>query len=342
MNINWEPLRTIIDDHQRFVLSSHVRPDADALGSELALAEMLEALGKSVRIINPSAAPDSLNFLVSKGRIEKIGNGVSADDVRDTDVHIILDTSAWGQLSDVGKAMRHSSAVKVVIDHHVSSDDLGAIEFKETTAEATGALIFQMAEALSLPMTASIAESLFCAIATDTGWFRFPSTTSGTMRTIGRLMDLGAEPHRIYRSLYEQYSLSRIRLSGCVLSRVEVAYEGRLAYTWVEWNDFVQTGAKPVDTEELVNECLRISGTHAAFIAVEQQNRQVKVSLRSRTDLNVAQVAEQFGGGGHMKASGALLPGPISQAVSTVRAAMRAALDAEQSSSISSAGCEAQ
>ncbi len=326
-SINWQPLGEIIEANQRFVLSSHVRPDADALGSELAMAGFLEQQGKSVRIINPSAAPDSLSFLDPDGRIQKLGNGVTADDVCDTDVHMVLDTSAWGQLADVGKAMQKSSATKVVIDHHVSSDDLGAIEFKDVKAEATGSLVYQMAETLGFSISADVAKALYCAIATDTGWFRFSSTTSNTMRTAGHLIDLGAEPHLIYQLLYEQFSPARLKLAGRVLSRVNVECEGRLAYTSVEWDDFVQTGARPVDTEDLVNECLRIAGTVCVFIAVEQQNKRVKFSFRSRKNTNVAVIAEQFGGGGHKQAAGAVLPGPLADAMTKVVTAMKASLE---------------
>ncbi len=326
MTINWEPLREIIEANRRFVLSSHVRPDADALGSELALAELLENMDKTVRIVNPSAAPKNLAFLDPGARIRKLGDGVTADDVCDTDVHVILDTSSWVQLADVGKAMQKSSAKKVVIDHHVSSDDLGALEFKDTRAEATGALITRMAEALELPLSAGIAQALFCAVATDTGWFRFSSTTSDTMRLAGQLIDLGAEPHVTYRLLYEQYSQARLKLAGRVLSRINLECDGLLAYTSVEWDDFVRTKATPVDTEDLVNECLTIAGTKCAFIAVEQQNKQIKVSLRSRAEVNVAAVAERFGGGGHKQASGAVLPGPLADAIAKVVTAMKASL----------------
>ncbi|MEX0700739.1 MAG: bifunctional oligoribonuclease/PAP phosphatase NrnA [Planctomycetales bacterium] len=326
MNIDWEPLREIIASNQRFTLSSHVRPDADALGSELALARMLESQGKSVRIVNPSDAPASLAFLDSGGRVLKFGQGITAAEVQDADVHVILDTSSWSQLQSLGTAIRESPARKVVIDHHVSRDDLGAVEFKDTRSEATGALVLQMAEALGLPIDDDSATYLFCAIATDTGWFRFPSTTSGTMRAAARLIDLGAEPHAIYRALYEQRPPARLKLAGRVLSRVELACDGRLAYTWVEWNDFVETGARPVDTEDLVNECLMIAGTQVAFIAVEQIDRRIKVSLRSRTGTDVAAVAERFGGGGHKQAAGAILPGPPQSAIQTLLAALKPAL----------------
>ena len=326
MNIDWEPLREIIQHNQRFVLSSHVRPDADAVGSELALALLLERQGKSVRIVNPSALPDNLLFLDPTNRIMKIGKEITHEECLDADVHIILDTSAWVQLVDVGRVLKRTKAKRVVIDHHVSADKLGALEFKDAKAEATGALIVRLADALGFALTEEMLTPLFCAIATDTGWFRFSSTTGETMRTIGRLIDLGAKPHLIYEQLYERNSLARVLLAARVLAGIQLDAGGRLAYITVKESDFDATGAKPVDTEDLVNETLKVDGTQAAFIAIEQANKTVKVSFRSRTELNVAQIAEEFGGGGHKQAAGAILPGPLSRAVRQVLNAMKTAL----------------
>src|SRR5436190_20840283 len=125
MNINWEPLQNIIQSHQRFVISSHVRPDADAIGSEIGLARVLESLGKSVRIINMSPTPPNLYFLDPQRQVSQLGTAATPQDILDAEVHIVVDTSSWAQLSDVGKVMRESTARRVVIDHHVSADDLG-------------------------------------------------------------------------------------------------------------------------------------------------------------------------------------------------------------------------
>ena len=326
MPINWEPLRPIIANHQRFVLSSHVRPDADALGSELGMAALLEALGKEVRIVNPSSSPANLLFLDPTQRVKKFGEGMSSAEAHDTDVHMILDTSAWGQLTELGGVIKHTKAKKVLIDHHVSSDDLGALEFKDTTAEATGALIFQLFRFFDVPISKAAADALFCAIATDTGWFRFPSTTSNTYRIAGDLVDAGAQPNLLFQVLYEQTTLSRTKLAGRVLSTVKLDFDGQLAYVTVTQQDFAETGAVPADTEDLVNECLKIAGAKAAFIAIEQATKSVKVSFRSRVGLNVAAIAERFGGGGHKQAAGAILPGPVPSAIAQVLAAIKAAL----------------
>lgn len=327
---DWSELKKIVDAHQTFVLTCHVRPDADALGSELAMACLLQDLGKTVRIANPSHAPNTLEFLNQEGLVDVLGQGISADDVLSADVHMILDTSAWSQLQGVAEVFRKTEAVKVVIDHHVSWEDLGAHNFKDTSAEATGSLIFRFAKACGLPVSRQAAFYLFCAIATDTGWFRFPSVSAQTYRDIAEMIDLGVEPHLVYGELYERSTLARHHLSGRVLQRMATTENGLISWTWVAREDFHETGAKPVDTEDLVNECLRIEGTKVAFIAVEQENGQVKFSFRARIGSNVAVIAEQFGGGGHTLAAGAMVPGPLEKARQQVLEAVATTVDAQQ------------
>lgn len=316
MDVNWGELQAIIDQHDRFVISSHVRPDADALGSELAMASLLRSRGKNVRIINPGATPGHLQFLDPSGETVSIHQKPGlVQEIQSCQVHLILDTSSWAQLAEVGNVMSQSASKKVVVDHHVSSDDLSAVEFKDTSSPATGCLIYEFMEFLGYTPSKWEAECLYMAIATDTGWFRFPATTPRTMRHIAALMDAGAEPALLYQQLYEQASLSRLHLTGLAMQRANTACDGKLAYTYVSLADFASTKAHPADTENLVNECMRIKGTVAAFILVEQQNRQLKASLRSRAHFDVSPIAEIFGGGGHRQASGAMLPGPLDQAI---------------------------
>ena len=181
-----------------------------------------------------------------------------------------------------------------------------------------------------MPVSEKAAFYLFCAIATDTGWFRFPSVTSETYRDISELIDLGVKPHVVYEVLYERSSLARHHLSGRVLQRIVTTENGLISWTWVAREDFRETGAKPVDTEDLVNECLRVAGTKVAFIAVEQENGQVKFSFRARLGSNVAIIAEKFGGGGHTLAAGAMISGPLEQAKKQVLEAVTAAVDQQE------------
>ncbi|MEZ6058031.1 MAG: bifunctional oligoribonuclease/PAP phosphatase NrnA [Planctomycetaceae bacterium] len=325
--IDWQPLKELIESHQRFIITSHVRPDADAIGSERGLQAILESLGKEVRIVNPSATSPHLQFLDPDNTILKIRTDISIDDACDTEVHIVVDTSARGQLLDVCKVLDKTQAKKVVIDHHVGGDDLQALELRDTTAAAAGVLVTELAEYLGVTLDPTAASVLFAAIATDTGWFRFSNTDSRTLQTAARLIDLGVRPDLLYRELYEHSTLARLKLHGIILSRVTVAAGGRLGYTQVYLKDFAETGAHPADTEDIVNHCLTISGVRVAFILVEQQNKQVKCSFRSRSDeVDVAAIANQFGGGGHVKAAGAMLNCDMTEALSRVQSAIETVL----------------
>ena len=326
MAIDWNPLRELIAEYQQFVLTSHVRPDADAIGSEVALAEMLEAQGKTVRIINPSPINEHLEFLDPEKRVKSLGADVTVEEACQTDVHIVLDTSAWAQVVDVGRVLKQTNAIKVVIDHHQSNDQLADLEFKDTSSEATGRLIYDLAQAAGWSLSATAATALFCAIATDTGWFRFSSTSGRTLQVAGELIDLGARPDLSYRELYERFSVARVRLAGRLLERLELGCDGRLAWLVARRDDFSQIGATAADTEDVVNECFRIVGVECAFIAHEQRDGQVKVSFRSRGDVDVAVVAEQFGGGGHRQASGALFAGPFDEGLVRLIETLTAAL----------------
>lgn len=158
MNIDWAALADILQSHQRFVLTTHVRPDADALGSQLGFAGLLEHLGKRVEIINASAVPPRLVFLDPQKRCKQLGTDVTEASVLDTDVHLILDTSSWAQLAEIGKLYKKTRALKVVIDHHASADDLGARDFKDVTAEATGSMVVDFAESQKWPITPFMAQ----------------------------------------------------------------------------------------------------------------------------------------------------------------------------------------
>ncbi len=319
--MDWTILKKVIDENDSFLITSHVRPDADALGSELGLRAILLALGKKVCIVNASAPPANLSFMNPPGVILKLNDTVTKANVPKTDVIVIVDTSAWQQLGNMADVIQSSSAKRVLIDHHVSSDEMGAIDLKDVTAAATGELICEAAEAFGIEFDEDTANWLYAAIATDTGWFRFPSTTSRTMRISAALIDRGASPHYVFNLVHEQSSLSRVRLGGRVLGRTQSEADGRLVWVQVDAKDMAETGAVPSDTEGLVNQCLTVAGSEAAFIAVELQTSQIKFSLRCRYPHDVAALAEQFSGGGHKLASGATLSGPLNVAVDRMRTA---------------------
>lgn len=291
------------------------------------MAGVLEKLGKRVAIVNGHATPRNLQFLDPTGRIKALGVDVQASGIGDFDALMVLDTSAWAQLGPMGDVVRAFSGKKIILDHHVSSDDLGAEAFKNTTAEATGRLVLEAADHLGVTITPEIATPLFAALATDTGWFRFRSLAADSFRFAGRLVDAGAVPQEIYTALYERDTLARIQLIGRIIARAQTEMDGRLVHTACFREDFEATGAEPSDTEDVVNMTLAVAGTQVAVIFVEQQTGGFKISFRSRAaGVDCSQLAEQFGGGGHKAAAGAFLSEPFESAQRKILDAVRAAM----------------
>ena len=324
MAIDWREFRDVTLRGKHFLLTSHMRPDCDALGSELAMAQALRSLGKSVSIINGQATPSRLAFIDPRNEIQVCPRNGDYEWLSPFDVFFVLDTSAWGQLGPMADAMRNSSATKIVLDHHVGSDDLGARVFRDVTADATGSLVIQAADALGAKIQPEMAMQLFAAIATDTGWFRFNNVSESTYLNAARLVASGAEPSAIYKQLYEQDSLARIQLVGRILARTVLESQGKLAHTAALREDFAETGAQPSDTEDVINTTLHIAGVEAAVIFIEQTDSQsCKISFRSRGKLDCNRLANRFGGGGHTAAAGAMLPGSYETVRTAVLEAMR-------------------
>lgn len=325
MTIDWRPFTKIVQKSQSFVLTSHMRPDCDAIGSELGLALALRSLGKTVRIINGDGVPPHIGFIDPNHDVLVLGHDVNADNVK-CDVHIVVDTSAWGQLGPMADVIRDTKARKVNIDHHVSQDNLGAIVFKDVASESTGRLIVQAIAALGVALTPEMSSPLFAAMGTDTGWFRFPSVTADTFAAAAKLVATGAKPSAIFGALYEQNTLARLLLQGRILTKVKSHLGGRLLTTAITQDDLKAVGAEPTDTEDVINRLLSVAKVEAALLFLELGPQETKVSLRSRSDIDVNAVAAQFGGGGHKAASGVRYPRPLSEAEPKVIEAMIAAM----------------
>jgi phosphoesterase RecJ-like protein len=327
MTIDWAPLADLIETHDRFLVTTHVRPDGDALGSVVGMVGLLRQKGKDVRAAIVSPTPPRYDFLDPQATLfERFGSGVTAADLADREVAIILDLSAWNQLGDMAEFIRHFPGKRVVIDHHVSGDDMGAIVFKDPTAEATGMLVMRAIPAVGGTITAEVARGLLTAIAMDTGWFRHSNTRAGTLRAIAELIDAGAEIDTIYRQLFERNTLGRLKLIGETLNHMRTDSGGRVAYATISREDLVRTGAIPPDSEDLVDFTVSLRGVEVGMLFIEQLRGGAKVSFRARNGLDCARLAAQFGGGGHREAAGATLPGPMSETVERVLEAVRRAL----------------
>lgn len=322
MRLDWASLLEILRNSRRVVLTSHIRPDCDALGSELGLAGVLEAIGKDVRIVNAQATPASLRWLDPHGKLESLAEKVKPADLADRDLFIVVDTSAWAQLGAMGDVLKGVRDRVLVIDHHVSEDDLSDRWFKDTAAEATARIIYEIAQRLRVPLAADIATPIYAGLCTDTGGFRFPSVTGETFRIAARLVDAGAHPPTVYRELMEQDSLARLHLVGRTLSGATTSHDGAVITSTVRQSDIQAVKALPSDTEDLINLTLAVKGTQVAVILIEQPDGKTKVSFRSRCGVDCNALAARFGGGGHKAAAGAIIDGGFDDVYGRVAAAV--------------------
>jgi bifunctional oligoribonuclease and PAP phosphatase NrnA len=326
MPLDWAPFVELVGRHKRVLLTTHIRPDGDGLGSMLALADVLGRRGKEVQLVIASTFPPRYAFLDPAGRIERFTPPGEA--WRQAEVAVVLDTGTWNQLGDLGPFLRTLPAARVVIDHHLTQDDLGALRLVDVRAEATGRLVFDAITALGGPLTPPAASALFVALAMDTGWFRHENARAATFALAGELIQVGAQPTVLYDLLFEQNTLPRLKLMGLVLDRIQVVDGGRVAYSEIRRGDYALTGATPQDTEDLVNFTRSIAGVEVGVLFMEQPRGGVKVSFRSRERVDVARVAERFRGGGHRLASGAVVEAPLEETRARVLEAVTLALGA--------------
>jgi bifunctional oligoribonuclease and PAP phosphatase NrnA len=326
MPLDWSPLVDFLRRHERPLLMTHIRPDADGLGSQLALHDALTAIGKKPRVAIASKLLPRYGFLdPQRTVIEDFRPSAFAD----CDSVVVLDTGTWNQLGDFGKwLMPPNGLPRAVVDHHRTQDDLGGLQLVDITAEATGRLAYEIIRALDAPLSANAAHHLFMAIATDTGWFRHPNATTATFALCGELVALGARPTELYEQLFEAATLARFKLTAVALQRLTVVGGGKVAYTEIALSDYPATGAVPGDTEDLINYPRGVEGVEIALVFIEQQDGGTKVSFRSRA-ADVSKLAEQFGGGGHKLASGARVMKPLADVRNEVLAAATALLGAK-------------
>jgi phosphoesterase RecJ-like protein len=248
----------------------------------------------------------------------------------DRQVAIILDLSSWNQLGDMATFIQQFPGPRVVIDHHVSEDDLRAAVFKDSSAEATAILVMKAIAALGCSFTPEVATALVTAIAMDTGWFRHSNTRAGTFRAIADLIDSGAKVDEIYRKLFDRNTIGRIKLIGETLVGLRTDLGGKIAYATITLDNLRSTGAIPPDSEDLVDFTVSMPGVEVGMLFIEQLRGGVKVSFRARNGMDCSRLAAQFGGGGHREAAGATLPGTTAEVVSTVLHAVRRAVQNEQ------------
>ena len=299
------------------LITTHARPDGDACGCIAVMCDALTALGKNVKPLMLSEVPEWYEFLFDE-KVPLLGKDVQLEELMqgrfgEFDLIVIIDTNSYSQLPKFEEYLKQADRPVLVIDHHETADGLGDVELVEPDAAATALIVYDLLKYANWPVTQKMAEALFVAVATDTGWFQFGNTYSRVYRACAELIDAGAKPAEIYDNLYQNFSQSRFKLMAAMLNTLELHFDGRYAAQHLRREDFEKTGAAFKDTENLIDECRRIGTVEVAALFVELADGRIKCSLRSRGTVDVRTIAQKFGGGGHRMAAGVHLPGPLEE-----------------------------
>jgi len=334
-NNDLEKAVELIGKSERILITTHTKPDGDACGSVAAMCEAIAALGKNVTPLMLSPVPPWYAFLfaglarlTSGGKVPVLGEDIQLEELTAErfgrfDLIVIVDTNSAGQLPKFDEFLKQNSAPVLVIDHHETSDHLGDVEVIDRSAAAAGLIVLDLLRHAGWTLTESIAQAIFVAVATDTGWFQFSNTDSRTLRACAELIDAGAKPTQIHAAMYQNFSHARFKLMLAMLNSLELHFDGRYAVMQVTQQDFARTGAAYSDTENLINESHRIGTVRASALFIELQDGRIRCSLRSRGGPDVSQIAVKFGGGGHTMAAGTFLPGPLENAKQLIHAEMQ-------------------
>ncbi len=291
-----------IEARQRFVISSHARPDGDSIGSQLAMAYALRALGKHATVVNADAAPTPLMAFPGVPDIQ-----IAPSAEGEFDAAIIMEC---GDLSRTGVSGLDRSFV-INIDHHPGNTGYGRINWFDSSAAACGEMVFDLVEALGVPLTVEIATHIYLAILTDTGSFHYSSLSPRTFDICREALETGVDPVQVARNVYDSNNMGRLKLFGAVLNVMQVDRTGCIATLYVDHEMARAAGGTYEDTEGLVNLPLTVKEIQAVVFFKHEQGEEYRVSLRSKGDVDINAIAKEFGGGGHKNASGCSVTGAI-------------------------------
>lgn len=300
-------LLELINSSKSIVITTHVRPDGDAIGSSLALYNYLSDGGHKVNVLTPDAFPSFFNWMKGSDSIIKVDTETAKamQLLENADLIFCLDFNDPSRFGSLGNKIPSVKAKKVMIDHHLNPSDFCDLTFSYPNYSATAEILFDILTAFDAKINKPIAEALYTGIMTDTGSFRFPSTSAHTHNIVSSLIETGVEHNTIYDNVYDNYSLDRMRFVGhCLLKKLKVFPEYHTALIDVSKEELTQFNHQPGDTEGIVNEALAIKGVNMAALFTERDTT-IRISFRSKGDFSVKEIAEQhFNGGGHQNAAG--------------------------------------
>ena len=304
----FEQIGQALREGVRFAVLGHVRPDGDALGSQLALGLSLKRLGKDVRIWNEEGMLEKYSFLPNANLLTK-----PPAEPEDVDVAIALDTAIQNRLGNSLPAVR-SAKVWINIDHHPSNPGYGDLVYIDPKSPATGQILFDLIKSEKLPIDAAIAENLYVAVSTDTGSFQYPNTTARTLEIAAELVRAGVDVGRVSQLTYENYPRRRVELLRDLLGTMRFDANDRVASFSLSLETAKKLGVLPEDNEGLIDHLRAIRGVIVAVFFEELADGKVRVSMRSKNEkVNVCAICEKFGGGGHVLAAGARVRGSLAE-----------------------------
>lgn len=308
-----DSLLSALRDHDSFLISGHIRPDGDALGSTLALGLSLRAAGKKVMMVNEHPVPGNLAFLPESGLVRQAG---SVSEVEPGTLFIAVDTATRQRLGDHVIALLEQCPRSVNIDHHGSNEGYGDIPCIIPEQPATGAILYHLIREMGYPLPEAARDALYVAISTDTGSFQYKGTSAETMEMAADLIRRGVDVPHLNQKMYDEQPWRKTLLMKAVLEHLHRSEDGKVAYTCLSNEQKERIGASPEDTEGLINLLRSIEGVKAAAFFEEIENdTRIRISLRSKDPrLNVSEIASRFGGGGHPMAAGLRMKGPLCEA----------------------------
>jgi len=291
------------------LLVSHDRPDGDAVGAMVALAAAARDQGLTAHIVCESV-PRQYAFLAEGEQLVRPADAAVA--AEGADWIVILDTCVLGQLTEVQSVITSNWHKLIAIDHHRTCHDIAPLRWCDSTAAATGVMVADLLAELAWPLTEPVARAVMTAVCADTGWLRFSNTDARALGVVARCIDAGASPDALHRTLYQNDRPERLALTARMLTSLQLHAAGQVALMRLTAADFAETGATRDETENLINEAMRIGTVHVAVLLVEQDDL-VRGSLRSKPvgGVDVAAIAQQLGGGGHARAAGFRMDGTI-------------------------------
>lgn len=326
----------LVETSKKILITSHVRPDGDACGSVKSMMMALESMGKEICPLFLSSVSNWYEFLFEKP-VSILGEDVQLEELKQgtngwagIDLVVIIDTNSYVQLPVFEQWLRQykeAGGKVLVLDHHMTSDSLGDIELVNSSAAAAAEVVYDFIAYSGIKITPEMATAMFVSMASDTGWFRFGNKDGRVYRRTAGLIDLGADPARLYQRLYQNFQLPKVKLLARVLEGLELHLDGRVAVKVVRQKDFKETGANRSDTQGIIEEGQKIGSVRAAAMLVEQEDGKFKCSLRSKGEINVRQIAQKYGGGGHDFAAGATFDVPLKDAVDAIIKEMKEQFD---------------